>query len=120
MTVSLTVCDDDPATADRQTRGLLGEVRALDVDVTTTGAPPPDGARGVDPDTLTTIVVTLSGSWVLVELASAVRDWITRADKRTIVIRGGDRSLEITGTTLAQRQTAIEAFLRDGENPGSQ
>jgi Effector Associated Constant Component 1 len=111
-TVSLTVSDDDDADADRLVRGLRSELLGLDADVTFApdAAPPPQGSKGVDPATLTTIVVTLSGSRVLVELAGAVRDWITRANGRKIVIRDGDRSLEITGSRLAEHPKVIEAF----------
>lgn len=114
--VFLTVSDDDPAEVDRLARGLHRELTALDADLTLTGPtrPPPD-AKGVDADTVTTIVATLSGSRVLVELAGAVRDWITRANGRKIVLRDGDRSLEVTNTTLADNSKAIEAFLRETE-----
>jgi hypothetical protein len=112
-TVSLTVSDDDDATVDRLVRGLRTDLLGLDVDAVDfapAAAPPPVGSKGVDPDTLTTIIVTLSGSRVLVQLAGAVRDWITRANGRKIVIRDGDRSLEITGTRLAEHPKVIEAF----------
>jgi hypothetical protein len=112
-TVSLTVSDDDDADADRLVRGLRTELLSLDVaDITfaPAAAPPPAGSKGVDANTLTTIIVTLSGSRVLVELAGAVRDWITRANGRKIVIHDGDRSLEITGARLAEHPKVIEAF----------
>ncbi|HEX4723566.1 MAG TPA: hypothetical protein VH333_13685 [Pseudonocardiaceae bacterium] len=111
-TVSLTVPGDDAAEVDRLARGLRAELRGLDADVAFAPAatPRPAGSKGVDPDTVTTIVVSLSGSRVLVELAGAVRDWIRRGNGRTIVVRDGDRSLELTGTLLAEHPKVIEAF----------
>jgi hypothetical protein len=111
-TVSLTVPGDDAVEVDRLVRGLHAELRGLDADIAFAPAttPRPVGSKGVDPDTVTTVIVSLSGSRVLVELAGAVRDWIKRANDRTIVVRDGDRSLEITGTRLAEHPKVIEAF----------
>jgi membrane-associated two-gene conflict system component 1 (EACC1) len=112
-TVSLTVCGDDPSEVDRLARGLHGELRGLDADIGLAGpGEPPPGSKGVDPDVVTTIIATLSGSRVLLELAGTLRDWVNRANGRKIVLRDGERSIEVTASTLADSSKAIEAFLR--------
>lgn len=111
-TISLVVLDDDPAAADRLSRELRTELLALDIDgadlVLDNEVPPTAKA---DAGTVTAIVVALSGSPVLVQLGRVLRDWVNRANKRKIVVRDGDRHLEITGYNLDD----VEAFFRSAE-----
>ncbi|TDV36091.1 hypothetical protein CLV71_13269 [Actinophytocola oryzae] len=98
---------------DQACRDLRTEVLALDVDrvdLVPDGAVPA-GAK-VDAASITTIAVALAGSPVLVQLGHLLRDWVTRANGRKIVVRDGERSLEITGTTAADNRDVIEAFFR--------
>lgn len=110
MSISLTVLDED---ADRLARELRAELLALDVDridLVPDGEVPP-GVKA-DAATITTIVVALSGSPVLVQLGRALRDWLNRVNGRKIVVRDGDRSLEIIGSTAEDNREVIEAFFR--------
>jgi hypothetical protein len=98
-TVSLTL-HGDPDEVDIQARQLRIELLALDVDRVDLAAQdePPPLSKGVDPATFSTIIVAMSSSPVLVRLGRVLRDWVNRSIKRKIVVRDGDRSLEITGT----------------------
>ena len=115
MTILVTLYSDDPFEVDRQARLLRSELLALDVDRVNFADPdelPPSHAKGVDPATLSTIVVALSSSPVLVQLGRFLRDWVNRANNRKIIVRDGNRSLEITGTDPKDNREAIEAFFR--------
>ncbi|QFZ23295.1 hypothetical protein [Saccharothrix syringae] len=111
---SVTVEDEDPVRADADARLLFDELWALDLDrveFAGNGAAPA-GSKGLDAASVTTIVVALAGSPVLRQVAMALRDWVNRDSKRKLVVRDGDRRLEITGPVDAEGQRAVEAFLR--------
>lgn len=117
MTVfALTVhAEGDPEEADRLARRLRSELSALDleeVDLVKDGAVPPL-AKSVDPATVTTILVAAATSPVLVQLAGTLRDWVNRGRHRKIVVKTGNRSIEITGTSARDNRRAIEAFFRE-------
>ncbi|GAA3043223.1 hypothetical protein LV79_005999 [Actinokineospora globicatena] len=112
----------DESESDALTRQLRAELLELDVDSVDLGGKgtPPEHSKGVDPATLTTLVVAVSSSPVLVELARALRDWITRAADRKITITAADgRALEITGARAREEQRLIETFLESGEDTAS-
>jgi hypothetical protein len=115
--ISVTVADDDPAVADEQIRQLREELLGLDVDAVEFGPGPlpPEGAKGVDASTVTSLVVTLSSSPVLIILGRTLRDWVNRANGRSLIIRKDGRSLEITGARTRHDQEIIDTFLRDGQ-----
>lgn len=110
-TISVTVVDDDPGEADRLSRDLRTELLALDVDRADLelDSDVPPGAKA-DAGTIVTIIVALSGSPVLVQLGKLLRDWVNRANGRKIVVRDGDRSLALTGTSAEDNREVIEAF----------
>jgi hypothetical protein len=109
-TFSLTVVDDDPDRADRLIRGLRDELRALDVDrADFVFGEAPSGAKA-DAGTITAIVVALSSSPVLVQLVHLLRDWVNRGKEKKIVVRQGDRSVEITGVAVEDDWREIENF----------
>jgi hypothetical protein len=112
-TISVTVLGDDPGEVDRLSRQLRTEVLALDVDRAELvfDSEVPAGARA-DTGTVETIIVALSASPVLVQLGGLLRDWVNRANGRKIVVRDGDRSLEVTGGTTDDNRATIEAFFR--------
>jgi hypothetical protein len=113
-TISLTVEAADPAEVDQLTRQLRTELLALDLDdVDFADAPaPPVGAKGLDPTTVSTVVVAVAGSPVLVQLGRVVQDFANRGRHRKIVARDGERSVEITGGDPADNQQIIETFFR--------
>ncbi|MCP2269082.1 effector-associated constant component EACC1 [Actinokineospora diospyrosa] len=119
--ISVHVHGADEAEADGLTRQLRAELLELDVDAVDFGADeaPPAHSKGVDPGVVTTLVVAVSSSPVLVELARAVRDWITRATDRKLTITAEDgRTLEITGARAREDQRLIESFLNpEGDRP---
>jgi hypothetical protein len=114
--LSLTVLDPEPAEVDRLARGLYGELGALDVDdLRLVHAEEPPSAKG-DPATVTALLVALATSPVLVQLGTVLRAWVTRDAARRLLIRDGDRSIELTGATADENAEAIrEFFHRDIE-----
>jgi hypothetical protein len=112
----LTVVDDDPGEVDRLSRQLRTELLDLDIDSADLVEDPdvPEGAKS-NAGTVTTIVVSLAGSPVLVQLGMALRSWVTRSQHRKIVVRDGDRSLELTGTTAEDNQKVIERFFNSDD-----
>ncbi|CCH34940.1 hypothetical protein ABZ816_20475 [Actinosynnema sp. NPDC047251] len=111
--ISVTVEDDDPSRADEDVRLLLAELQGLQAEARfAAGPPPPEGSKGVDPATVTTIVVALSSSRVLVQLGLALRDFVNRDRNRKLVVKDGKRSLEITGKVTPEQQKAVEDFFR--------
>jgi hypothetical protein len=111
MIISLTVLDEDPGKADQLSRDLRHELRGLDVDRADLvfDRELPAGAK-TDAGAISTIVVALTSCPVLVQLGRVLRDWVNRANGRKIVVREGDRSLEITGTTLEDNRKSIDDF----------
>jgi Effector Associated Constant Component 1 len=107
----LTVVDDDPGEVDRLSRQLRTELLDLDIESVDLieDADVPENAKS-NAGAVTTIVVSLAGSPVLVQLGLALRSWVTRSQHRKIVVRDGDRSLELTGTTAEDNQKVIERF----------
>ncbi|MEU5259992.1 hypothetical protein [Amycolatopsis sp. NPDC021455] len=103
--------------ADEQIRRLREELLGLDVDAVEfgPGPTPPEGAKGVDASTVTSLVVTLSSSPVLIILGRTLRDWVNRANGRSLIIRKDGRSLEITGARTRHDQEIIDAFMRDDQ-----
>jgi hypothetical protein len=62
-----------------------------------------------------TLIIALVSSPLLVTGLDRLCDWIAkwRARRIGIVIRDGDRSLEIASATASDNQTAIEEFFRN-------
>jgi hypothetical protein len=116
--------DDDQEGIDRLTGQLRQELLELDVaDVRReTADSPVPGAKG-DAVSVGTLVVSLADSVVLTALVTGVcqvlRAWVTRHRDRRVVLKDGDRSLELTGVSVEQHERAIEAFLKtlDGQAP---
>jgi hypothetical protein len=109
--------DVDDAEHDLLVRLLRMELRALEVDdvrmpLATTV---PIGAKGTAAST-GQLVVSLANSAafgaVLTSLVQVLRAWITRGQGRRVVLRDGDRSLELTGASTDQQQQAVDAFAR--------
>jgi hypothetical protein len=112
-TVSLTL-RGDPEDVDRQARQLRAELLDLDVDSAefAPGGPPPAASKGLDPATVTEIIVALSSSPVLIQLGRALRDWVKRGTERKIEIQVGEDRLTITGSSAEVDRAVIEAFFR--------
>ncbi len=113
-TISVTVVEADPETRDGDVRLLRAELDGLDVDelAFAPGGVVPEGAKGLDPETLTTIIVTLSGSPVLIQLGRVLGQFVA-ARKRKVIVRDGDRTLEIQGPLDETAKQAIYSFFRN-------
>jgi hypothetical protein len=119
MTISVQVStrDNDPEEIDRLIRQFRQELLELDVHTATLARKDdiPPGAKG-DPTTVGTLIVTLANSTVLVSLCQLIRAWATRDRRRSdtvkIIIKNGEKSLEITGDNPAQHRKVIDTFLK--------
>lgn len=112
-TITVTVRDEDPESRDNDVRLLKAELDGLDVDGLEFAAGPaaPEDAKGLDPETLTTIIVTLSGSPVLIQLGRVLREFVANR-KRSVIVKDGKRSLQINGPLDARSKEAIETFFQ--------
>jgi hypothetical protein len=118
-TIVLTVdTSNDRAESDWLTRELLAEVLVLEVDHAglAAGGTPQPGTKGADAATVSTIIVSVASSHVLSQLAKLLRDWVARGKDRKVTVRDGDRFLEITGASTADRKQVIDSFFA---GPGS-
>jgi hypothetical protein len=114
-TLTLTVLGDEQA-ADTDVRQLREELRHLkldSIDLAPGPVDPPAGSKGVDQGAVTTLVLVVSGSPVLTQLAGVLRDWVNRGQGRRIVVRDGARSLELDGTNDEDNGQAIAAFFAE-------
>ena len=116
-TLRLTIDSSDASEVDRLSRQLRTELLSLgpsfiDLVGDDSEHPRSEGAKG-DLPTITTIVVTLSGSPVLVQLGRVLRDWVNRANGRKIIVREGDRSLEIVGNVSHETGRLIDNFFHE-------
>jgi hypothetical protein len=112
ITVRLHSGEGDPAETDHLTRQFRQELYELDADVKmlTSQDETPQGAKG-DPATVTAIAVTLANSTALVGLCQLARSWVTRGRRRRIMVKDGDRELELIGGNDEQYQQLIDNFL---------
>ena len=75
----------------------------------------PDGAKGAGTD-IGSMIVSLGGSAVLTALVTGVsqvvRTWVTRYEKRTVVIEIGEHKLTLTGGNPEEHDAKVKAFLK--------
>ncbi len=109
--------DVDAEDHDLHGRLLRRELRALDVvDVRLpVAASVPIGAKGTATST-GQLIVSLANSAafgaVLTSIVQVLRAWITRGQGRRVILKDGERSLELTGANVDQQQQAVDAFAR--------
>ncbi|HEY4457553.1 MAG TPA: hypothetical protein VGN81_24785 [Pseudonocardiaceae bacterium] len=117
----------DEADVDDQGHDLLGrllraELQALEVDDVRlpVAATVPAGAKGTAAAT-GQLIVSLANSAafgaVLTSLVQVLRAWIARGQGRRVILKDGDRSLELTGASTDQQQQAVDAFARSMTAP---
>jgi hypothetical protein len=113
--------DVDPDEVDRSVRQLHTELKGLDVESVTPlaleNAPP--GAKGVDPFSLGTLLITLSATGgVFPVMIETVRDWLARhaATRRISVTIDGD-TLVLEQSSAQERTALIDAYLRRSARP---
>ncbi len=104
--------DEETATLRDLVRSMLVE-HDFDVADRRLIAAPPQGTKGVDPVSLSTLVVTLAASGgVLTTLVGALQAWLLRSSARQVVLEiDGDR-LEVNGVTGAERRQLTAEWLR--------
>jgi Effector Associated Constant Component 1 len=104
----------DSESADRAARQLRAELAELDVDVEVAAdATAEERAKGIDPGSLTAIVVALSASGgVFAAVINTVRDWLGRhtADHRISVTIDGD-TIELDRATADQQRQLVDAYI---------
>jgi hypothetical protein len=105
----------DEEDAQRLARQLRESISGLDItgSVTLLTQTAPDGAKSGMVSATGEMIVTLSASGgVLVTLIGLLRDWLGRrsAGHRISITIGGD-TLELEGSTLAERERLIQAFV---------
>jgi hypothetical protein len=106
----------DAEEVERSTRRLRAELRELDVDdvaAVSDGTVPP-GAKGIDPASLSQLLVSMTGAGgVVATVVAAVRDWLGRrrsSGKVTLTIDGD--TLELSSATAGERSELVDAFVR--------
>lgn len=108
--------ESDPEDVDRLTRQLRTELAELDVESVrpAAGGTVPEGAKGVDPATLSGLLVALSASGgVFTALLDTVRDWLDRHSgrHRVSVTIDGD-TIELDRASDRQQQELVKAYVR--------
>jgi hypothetical protein len=111
--------DVAPSEVDRPIRQLYAELKGLDLESV---APPnlanePLGAKGADPFTLGTLLITLSATGgVFTILIETARDWLARhARARSISVTIDGDTLVLEKSSTQERSAVIEAYLRRHE-----
>jgi hypothetical protein len=101
--------DEEIAQATLQLRREL-----LDVDVDAAEAPggePPPGSRGVDVAALGALVVNIADSQLLTAVVAAVRSWLAGSPRRSIKLKLGGDSLELTGVSSREQRRLTDEWL---------
>jgi hypothetical protein len=115
LSVQMATADSDEYDGDTQARLLRNELLSLDLDDVTLDRPAvhEQGSKG-GAITTDTLIMTTANSAVLVAACQVIRSWVTRANGRSATLRYGGRrgqSLKITGSSAAQHQELIDAFV---------
>jgi hypothetical protein len=107
--------DVDPDEVDRSARQLRAELNDLDVEsvapASSDKAPP--GAKGIDPASLTALMITLSATGgVFTVLLETARDWLARhaSARRVSVTIDGDM-LVLEKASQQEQRALIEAYM---------
>ncbi len=103
----------------RQLRQQLHEVGALEIlRGAAPGVPVPENTRGLDVETLGTLMVAVLGSGGLTALVASVRDWLGRGtrDARSVRIEIAGDVLELTGVTDDEHDRLVALFLARHED----
>jgi hypothetical protein len=104
--------DADAADLEQDTLQLREEL--LQLDVSDVQRPPgdaaPEGAKGIDVGLLGTLIVT-SSQEALGAIIRAVAGFITRSANRSVKLQLGEDVIELTGSSRADQERLLEAFL---------
>jgi hypothetical protein len=96
----------------RQLRAQLVEEPVLEV-TELQPADVPNGARGVDAASVSTLAIAILGSGGLSALIASVRDWLGRghAAPRTVRLEISGETLELTGATTGEQERLVDLFV---------
>lgn len=114
----ITVVADDPAASDEAAQRLMKELHGLPevFAVEPAAIPGADGGRSVDALAIGALLLTLAATpEVLGSVLTYLLEWLHRQgnDRGMIKFRMGDKELEITNATPAERKRFIDAFVRE-------
>ena len=99
---------------DRLTGRLRDELLELDVDEVRRAAAgeAPEGARGIDPEALGHLLVTLATApATLRAVVGTVRAWLARSAARSVKIELDGDVIEVTGVSNADQQRLIDVWI---------
>lgn len=114
----ITVVAGDPAASDEAAQKLLKELHDLPEIIAVEPATVPgtaDGARGVDAIAVGTLLLTMAATpEVLGGVLTYLVDWLRRPGNRgSVRFKVGDKELEVTNPTPAERKKIVDAFVRE-------
>lgn len=113
ITVRVVHTGGDDAHLDDVTRQLRDELVNLDVAVDGgVAGPAPSGTKAVELAALGTLIVTLSQSTVLTAIATAIGDWLSRRQQRTVKLEVDGDVLELSGVASPEQRRLTDAWLR--------
>ncbi|OJF13343.1 hypothetical protein BG844_15735 [Couchioplanes caeruleus subsp. caeruleus] len=109
---------DDPVASDEAAQRLMKELHGLPevVAVEPAAIPGADGGRSVDALAVGTLLLTMAATpEVLGGVLTYLVEWLQRQgnDRGMLKFRLGDKELEITNATPAERKRLIDAFVRE-------
>ncbi|WP_369360208.1 hypothetical protein [Streptomyces sp. cg2] len=115
----ISVVDQDPLRARKETRELLNALAEVDstarLDLPEAGSLAGVGDKG-GPSAETVGLLLNAGSFV----AALVQVWLARVPQRTIVVKRPDgATLHVTGREAREDDTLIERFLADDDGDGT-
>jgi hypothetical protein len=111
--IGLDVDRGDPRGIDQAGRLLVAEFARARVSVRPAAEAPPPGAKSAGMHSLAELIMTggLSAATVTAA-ASVIVGFVQRGAARRLVLRDGDRELDVTGVSPQDIRSAVEAFLR--------
>jgi hypothetical protein len=114
-TVQLTVAreaDRDRYWVAEETGRLQRELRSFAARPTASGAPAEEGARGLDPAMLNSLMIQLGPALEsLGGLLNAVLVWVGARPQRTVHVKINDSEIEICGATPEESRELIRVFV---------
>ena len=108
----------DPRAMDAATGALLRELSRAGAAVDRAPEPVPADAKTGAGASLTDLVLTGGLSAAVVSaVASVVVGYIQRGAARSVTLKRGDRSLQVTGASAQDIEKVVRQFLEDEERP---
>lgn len=111
------VTSGDVLRHERETRALyaaLGAIDGINLDYLTPEIHAEDGRKGGPAELVLVAALGVAARPVAQLLITAVKEWCATERNRKVVVKDGDRSIEITGRPDAAQGRMIDRFL-DGE-----